>query len=123
MSLSPVEHELVGDDLEQVLGDDLDRLALLVCKVGAGPGEQVEDRQLGLAQALGNNPLLVLVELLGETDETAQVLVDVEAASVVLGDELLDAPNELDAGGVAVRGARSSVAKRIGRRSPVSERR
>lgn len=68
---------------------------LLRCEVRAGASQEIKDCQLGLAQAFADNSLLVGVELLRQADQTAEILIDVEAASVVLGDPLFDLLNEL----------------------------
>ena len=90
---------------EELLGARLHLLALVVGQHRIGLGEQVEDRQLLLGQALVAGALLLLGQGLRQLDEPPQVLVDVDAAGVVLGDELLDALDEVVAGRVAACGA------------------
>ncbi len=63
-------------------------LALVVAQLRVGLGEQVEDGQLRLGQALAHGPLLLLGQLPRERLKPAQHLVDVEAAGVVLVDQL-----------------------------------
>jgi hypothetical protein len=101
---------------EQPLGAALDDLALDVGEDRLGLGEQVEDRQLLLGEPFDDGPLLLLGERLRELDEAAEVLVDVEAAGVVLGDELLDPLDQVVAGRVASRSPNRPLAEqRCGR--------
>ena len=72
-------------------------------------GEQVEDRQLFLGEPLGDGALFFFGQRLRRLDEPAQVLVDVDAAGVVVGDELLDALNEVVARRVTGRRADRSL--------------
>ena len=96
----PVEHELVVEVFEQALGARLHDRPLLVGQFGLGLGEQVEDRQLLFGDALDDGALFLGGEVAGELDEAAEVLVDVEAAGVVVGDQCLDAFDEVDSGRV-----------------------
>src|SRR5207244_2411433 len=76
-----------------------------------GLRQEIEDGELLLAQLLGRGPHLLLREILRERDQPAQVLVDVEAARVVLSDELLDALYELVPGGVLACGSDHTIPK------------
>ena len=102
------------DVLEQALRDRLHLLALLVGQHRVGLGQQIEDGELLLGQVLGRGPLLLLREVLRERDQPAQVLVDVEAARVVLGDQLLDPLDELVPGRVPARRADRPLAQQRG---------
>ena len=76
----PGQHQQLGLQLrQQVLADLLDRLRLLGVELRAGPGEDVEDRQLFLADMLAQVALLLLVEVLRQRDQLAEELLDVQA--------------------------------------------
>ena len=90
---------------QQPLGARLHGLALVVGEHRLGLGEQVEDRQLFLGHALADRALLLVGQRLGQLDEAAEVLVDVDAAGVVVGDQLLDPLDQVVAGRVARGGA------------------
>ena len=97
--------------LHQLAGDPLDLVALLVGQVGIGLGEQVEDGELGLGESLANRALLLLREVPRERLQTAQHLVDVQAARVVLVDQLAELLDEVEPGRVAPRARLELVAE------------
>ena len=108
---APVQDELVVQQAQQVLGAGLDQLAFVGGQLGLGLGEHVEDSQLLFGQPLGDGALLLTRQGPAQLDEAAQVLVDVDAARVVLGDQLLDPFDELIPGRVAGGGAPCPLAQ------------
>lgn len=103
LALAPIEDELVGDRAEELLGDRFHFVPLVVVEIGARACQQVEDDELGISHAFGDDALLFFVQVLAQADQATEVLIDVELARVVLSDELLDPTDELDPGGVAAR--------------------
>lgn len=89
---------------QEALGTRLDHLALVVGQRRFGLGEKIEDRQFLLSQPLGDAALLLSSERLRQLDKPTEVLVDVEAAGVVVGDQLLNTLDEVEPGGVPRRG-------------------
>ena len=76
---------------------------------GIGPGQQVENGELGLRQPLASGPLFLVGEVARERLQAPQHLVDVEAAGVVLVDQLAQLLDESTAGsGCAARLPRSA---------------
>ena len=106
----------------QLARDLLHLVPLLVGQHRVGLGEQVEDRELLLGQVLADGPLLLLGELLRQRDEAAQDLVDVEAAGVVLGDQLLEPLDQVEPGRVAPRRRRRPARASWPARRSVSDR-
>ena len=83
--LAPVEHELLAlEDREDLLGDALDLLLLIGVEVRSRAGEQVEDRELLLGEPGGDSACLLLGQRVAQLDELVEVLLDVQAAGVVL---------------------------------------
>ncbi len=101
---TPTRSQDPSETIEESAHDRLHCLPLIGGQYWVGARQQVEDRQLLLAQALGNGALLLLGQVLGQLDEPAQVLVDVQAARVVAGDQLLDPVDQVVPGWVPGRG-------------------
>jgi hypothetical protein len=97
----PVQHQLVVQVGEQPLGARPDHLPLSVAEHRVRLGEQVEDGEFCFGQILDDRPAFLRTEVPGQRDEPAQVLVDVDTAGVVLGDQLLDPLDQVEPGRVA----------------------
>ena len=86
-------------------------------RVGIRLRKQIEDREFLLGHSFANSPLFLGGQRLRQLDESAEVLVAVDAALVVVRDQLLDPLNQLVAGRVAQRGADLLLPKQL--REPI----
>ena len=74
---------------QQLAGHALDLFSFLCAQLGAGPGENVKDRQFLVCQFLSDSALLLLGQLLCELDQFLIALLDIPGSLVVRGDQPL----------------------------------
>jgi len=104
LALAPVENQLVAlERCQQLLGHALDLLPFGVGQVGSRTGEQVVDGEQLVREALGQTALLLLIEALGEEQELLKERLHVQAAGVVLVDQLLKPLQPFGAGWIESR--------------------
>ena len=101
MLFTPIEDQLLALELLQKRSrHPLDLVLLGVVQLGSRAHEEVVDRKLLLVQVFGEPAPLLFVQSLRELDQLLEEGLHVEAASVVVVNQLLEAFDPVGAGGV-----------------------